>query len=162
MNSEADGAQLLWIDGDVLLVGENIPEIFSAMGGNDIGMVRYGYSEEWNCGVCPMIVSPQIRHLWKSIRDEPNAKLPDLEEHVRELKDKGVGVWSTGQTARPVEGFTIKTGDMKVKLAELDTIWNEDFKYVTSKTRIIGYHGYSGHAKYDLMKLEIERRASRA
>jgi len=135
-----DGDQVLWIDGDCLLVGNDIELIFDDLGIHDIGMVKFGASKEWNCGVTPMTVNPVVRALWKDVRDHPNNMLLDLEEHVKALDND----------------HFIPVGEHRVTVVELARKWNETYDERNSFTEIIGFHGYDAYTKRDRIASVLE------
>lgn len=133
-----DGDRVLWIDGDCLMVGNAIQEIFEDLGDSELGMVKYGNSKEWNCGVTPMVLTEGVRELWRDIRDHPNPELLDLEEHARAL-GPDCAVMAHG-----------------VRVKELGRRWNDKYDEVNKETQIIGFHGLDGYSKRDRMLHSME------
>lgn len=138
MSGIANGEQVLWIDGDCLMVGENIAEIFKDLKGRELGMVKFGKSRLWSCGVCPMVKHDAVVGLWKSVLESKNPTLLDLEEHARALDKCDV-----------MYGVTVQ---------ELPRVWNEAREDVGADTKIIGFHGLDGFAKKCFIEAEIRRR----
>jgi hypothetical protein len=179
-----DGTQVLWVDGDVLLVGDRLGEIFDAIAGFDYGMAKpFG---RWNSGVVPMIVSPQIRRLWPEMRDHehrPVGTLDDASEWTINGQSKEAGLtplkpcimdgdfrsviqgaseaWDANACDTcpwPPEKRGPLCGSHGVKLALLDNKWNQRPDAVDENTQIIGWHRDTGFSKVRKIREYIEAR----
>jgi hypothetical protein len=155
------GDEVLWIDGDVLLVGNRIGDIFSYLGSEgDFGMCRI--DGRLNSGVIPMNVNPAIRELWKEILyHERQDSKPVINELIRQniydlLLDADLpgAAYATLSTTQSVSDG----GSYKVKLIELPSMWNQSPTHITTDAQIIGYHGYDAYSKLRLIRKELEVR----
>ena len=144
------GDEVLWIDGDVLLVGDRIGDIFNQLGENDFGMCRI--DGRLNSGVIPMKVNPTTRELWKEILyHERQDSKPVINELIRQdVHDLLLDADLLGSAPGVSDSY-------KVKLIELPSMWNE-CKTITADTQIIGYHGYDAYSKLRLIQKELEAR----
>jgi len=152
-----DGDEVLWIDGDVLLVGNRIGDIFNHLGDEgDFGMSRI--DGRLNAGVIPMKVNSSIRELWKEILyHERQDSTPVINELIRQNIEE---LLADANNPRP---SACGNDSYKVKLIELPSIWNECQTIVsecrvTADTQIIGYHGYDAYSKLYMIEKELEAR----
>ena len=158
----ADGDEVLWLDGDCLMVGEEIPEIFAAIAGYDYAMAKpFG---RWNSGVVPMVVSPQIRELWREMRDHTHENVAKIGEcsivgDHRSIIQGASETWNANECADcpwPPEKRGPLCGSHKVKLVLLDTKWNQRPEDVNDDTQIIGFHRHNGFTKHRMILKVLE------
>lgn len=107
LTSLKDGDEVLWLDGDCLIVGELCGEIFTDIANYDFGMVKLW--TRWNSGVVPMIVSPQVRELWLEMRDHEHRV---TNPYLQELADQNTEelLLDAGVRTEQMEQMRIKAG----------------------------------------------------
>jgi hypothetical protein len=157
-----DGDEVLWVDGDCLLIGANLPEIFRVIEGRDYAMAKR--NGRWNSGVVPMVVSTQIRNLWRNVRDHTHgdvARCGIAGDH-RSIIQGAAETWNANECATcpwPPERRGPLCGSHDVRLVELPRRWNQDPPDVNADTQIIGFHRDTGWGKLAKIKEAVGRYA---
>lgn len=125
MEKTQESDKILWLDGDVLIIGNRTESIFDDLGNADIGMVKV--RPFWNSGVVAMKVNKKIQDLWISIRDLNSKDWVDAQLESR------IPTW-------------VNESDPKV--VELDVKWNSPkVPILNDGVEIVGFHISDQHRK---------------
>jgi hypothetical protein len=157
----AVGDEVLWVDGDCLIVGDAIGDIFNEIANADYGMIKS--DGIWNAGVIAMRVSPQVRTLWVEMRDHKHNNEDRVDEVVSAwpTPDKVCETWDANECAScPWEPSARGPlcGSHKVRLVEIDRKWNSLPDEVDARTQIIGFHHNDAFTKLRLIMKILEAR----
>lgn len=155
------GDEVLWVDGDCLIVGDDTGSIFTEIANVDYGMVKI--DGKWNAGVVPMRVSPQIRTLWVQMRDHRHAgECYDNEiASARPTPDEVYETWDAntceGCPWEPAKRGPL-CGSHNVRLVEIGHKWDERPSTVDADTQIVGFHRNDAFTKLRMITKILETR----
>lgn len=155
----AVGDEVLWVDGDCLIVGDAIGDIFDEIRNADYGMVKI--EGRWNTGVVPMRVSSQVRTLWDETRDHDHNSKNREDEVVsaRPTPDKVYETWDANVCVSCPWGPSARgplCGSHKVRLVEINRKWNSQPDEVDARTQIVGFHQNDAFTKLRMITKILE------
>jgi len=149
MSRYKEGDNILWIDADAVIIGNNTEEIFKDKGDGDVGLVKY-MNEKWNCGVMAFEINKTTITMFEEIVGHNHG-------------DKCHDGWNWNErTACPLAppGRGPLCESSNVKLTELDRKWND--AEVRKETEIAGFHMLDGYSQVKRVNAALSAREGRA